>query len=162
MELLNRLKQATPMKIVMLLTYNSSQFTDRIRSKKRQASGLHEFNVRCKALGIVCPTRHPQSNGMVERFNGTISKALHQTRVASSAHFKGTHMNYANTSNDQIPSGRSIRSRCSALEILARLTILFVEFTTSFISSIINMCRIPDDHKDAYETGLAENRTSPS
>ena len=24
------------------------------------------------------------------------------------------------------------------------------------------MCRIPDDHKDAYETGLAENRTSPS
>ena len=23
-------------------------------------------------------------------------------------------------------------------------------------------CRIPDDHKDAYETGLAENRTSPS
>ena len=26
----------------------------------------------------------------------------------------------------------------------------------------IAMCRIPDDHKDAYETGLAENRTSPS
>ena len=27
--------------------------------------------------------------------------------------------------------------------------------------ALIN-CRIPDDHKDAYETGLAENRTSPS
>ena len=26
----------------------------------------------------------------------------------------------------------------------------------------LNSCRIPDDHKDAYETGLAENRTSPS
>ena len=30
-------------------------------------------------------------------------------------------------------------------------------------NDLLNLrCRIPDDHKDAYETGLAENRTSPS
>ena len=30
------------------------------------------------------------------------------------------------------------------------------------LAKAANICRIPDDHKDAYETGLAENRTSPS
>ena len=99
-DFLSRLERAAPMKIVKLLTDNGSQFTDRSRNKKRQASGLHKFDVRCKALGIehrLCPPRHPQTNGMVERFNGRISEVLHQTRFASAAQLKATLVNYAKT-----------------------------------------------------------------
>ena len=35
-------------------------------------------------------------------------------------------------------------------------------WNTEFDATELATCRIPDDHKDAYETGLAENRTSPS
>lgn len=105
-DFLSRLERAAPMKIVRLLTDNGSQFTDRFRNKKRQAGGLHKFDVRCKALGIehrLCPPRHPQTNGMVERFNGRISEVLHQPHFASAAQLKATLMNYAKTYNHQIP-----------------------------------------------------------
>ena len=88
------------MKIVKLLTDNGSQFTDRFTSKKREPTGCHDFDVRCTELGIehcLCPPRHPQTNGMVERFNGRsfngrsfngrsfnrrISEVVKQTRFA--------------------------------------------------------------------------------
>ena len=76
------------MKITQLLTDNASQFTDRFTSKKREPSGKQKFDVRCNALGIehrLCPPRHPQTNGMVERFNGRISEVVSQTRFASAA-----------------------------------------------------------------------------
>ena len=105
-DFLSRLKRAAPMKIVKLLTDNGSQFTDRFRNKKRRASGIHKFDVRCKALDIehrLCPPRHPQTNGRVEHFNGRISEVLHQTRFASAAQLKATLMNYVKTYNHQIP-----------------------------------------------------------
>ena len=105
-DFLSRLKRAAPMKIVKLLTDNGSQFTDRLRNTKRRASGIHKFDVRCKALDIehrLCPPRHPQTNGRVERFNGRISEVLHQTRFASAAQLKATLMNYVKTYNHQIP-----------------------------------------------------------
>ena len=76
---LNRLYEAAPMKITKLLTDNGSQFTDRFTSKKREPSGKHKFDVRCKVLNIehrLCPPRHPQTNGMVERFNGRLSELV--------------------------------------------------------------------------------------
>lgn len=105
-DFLNRLEQAAPMKIIKLLTDNGSQFTDRFTSKKREPSGRHKFDVRCKALGIehrLCPPRHPQTNGMVERFNGRISEVLHQTRFASAAQLEATLKNYVKAYNHQIP-----------------------------------------------------------
>jgi len=103
---LERLHEAAPMKITRVLTDNGSQFTDRFTSKKREPSGKHKFDVRCKALRIehrLCPPRHPQTNGMVERFNGRISEVVNQTRFASAAELEATLDNYVKTYNHRIP-----------------------------------------------------------
>ena len=105
-DFLERLHEATPMKITKLLTDNGSQFTDRFTSKKREPTGRHKFDVRCKALHIehrLCPPRHPQTNGMVERFNGRISEVVSQTRFASAAELEATLDNYVKTYNHRIP-----------------------------------------------------------
>jgi transposase InsO family protein len=105
-DFLNRLEQAAPMKIVKLLTDNGSQFTDRFTSKKREPSGQHKFDVRCRALNIehrLCPPRHPQTNGMVERFNARISEVVNQTRFASAADLEATLNQYVKTYNHLIP-----------------------------------------------------------
>ena len=45
----------------------------------------------------------------------------------------------------------------------AKTTLLFILACIAIeVGAATLKCRIPDDHKDAYETGLAENRTSPS
>jgi transposase InsO family protein len=105
-DFLNRLEQTAPMRIIKLLTDNGSQFTDRFTSKKREPTGRHKFDVRCKALNIehrLCPPRHPQTNGMVERFNGRISEVVSQTRFASAAELEATLLSYTKTYNHLIP-----------------------------------------------------------
>jgi transposase InsO family protein len=85
-DFLNRLERAAPMKIVKLLTDNGSQFTDRFTRKKREPTGRHVFDVRCAALNIehrLSPPRHPQTNGMVERFNGRISEVEPIPKITS-------------------------------------------------------------------------------
>ena len=94
------------MGITKLLTDNGSQFTDRFTSKRREPTGKHKFDVRCKALGIehrLCPPRHPQTNGMVERSNGRIGEGVSQTRFASAAELEITLTCYVKTYNHQIP-----------------------------------------------------------
>ena len=105
-DFLNRLERAAPMKIVRLLTDNGSQFTDRFTSKKREPTEHHAFDIRCAALNIeyrLCPPRHPQTNGMVERFNGRISEVVSQTRFTSAAELETTLERYVKTYNQQIP-----------------------------------------------------------
>ena len=76
---------ACPVKIVKLLTDNGSQFTDRFttKGKNREPSGRHLFDRLCKQFDIehrLIPPRHPQTNGMVERFN-EIGRASCRERV---------------------------------------------------------------------------------
>ncbi len=63
-----------------ILTDNGKEFTDRLfASRKRDASGHHVFDQLCTALGIehrLTTVRHPQTNGMLERFNGRIAEIL--------------------------------------------------------------------------------------
>jgi transposase InsO family protein len=103
---LERLPEAAPVKITKLLTDNGSQFTDRFTRKKREPSGKHKFDVRCKGLHIehrLRPPRHPQTNGMVERFNGRISAVVSQTRFASAAQLEATLDHDAKTYKHRIP-----------------------------------------------------------
>ena len=103
---LERLHEAAPMKITRLLTDNGSQFIDRFTSKKREPSGRHKFDVRCKAArhrAPLVPPRHPQTNGMVERFNRRVSELVSQTRFTSAAELEATLYSYVNTYNHRIP-----------------------------------------------------------
>ena len=105
-DFLRRLKRVAPMRIKTILTDNGSQFTDRFTNKSRTPSGQHVFDLACVSLGIehrLCPPRHPQTNGMVERFNGRISDLVNQTRFASAAELEATLTHYLSTYNHLIP-----------------------------------------------------------
>ncbi|WP_291067533.1 integrase core domain-containing protein, partial [Hydrogenophaga sp.] len=85
---------------------NGTQSTDRFTSKNKQPTGKHVFDKQCQDLNIehrLAPPRHPQTNGMVERFNGRISELVQQTRFASAAELDATLNNYMFTYNHHIP-----------------------------------------------------------
>ena len=103
---LRSLIKAAPMKITKILTDNGSQFTDRFTARTKVPSGKHLFDRECATLGIehrLAPPRHPQTNGMVERFNGRIAEVIKQTRFKSSAELQATLENYTATYNHRIP-----------------------------------------------------------
>ena len=105
-DFLRRLHTAAPMKIIKLLTDNGRQFTDRFTSQRKTPSGTHAFDLACQTLGIehrLIPPRHPQTHGMVERFNGRISEVLATTRFVSGEELKTTINRYAVLSNHHIP-----------------------------------------------------------
>ena len=90
----------------MTLTDNGSQFTDRFTSTTKSSTGKHELDLVCKEFDIehrLIRPRHPQTNGMVERFNGRISEIVNQTRFTSEAELEDTLMHYLSTYNHLIP-----------------------------------------------------------
>jgi len=105
-DFLRRLAQAAPMRISNVLTDNGSQFTDRFTSKTKTPTGRHVFDRTCALLDIehrLCPPRHPQTNGLVERFNGRIAEIVKQTRFATAAELQTTLQHYLATYNHRIP-----------------------------------------------------------
>ena len=112
-DFLRRLKIASPIKLTKILTDNGSQFTDRFSMKDKTPSGQHAFDKVCAGMDIehrLAPPRHPQTNGMVERFNGRISELLKQTRFDSRADLETTLLNYLKLYNHYIPQ-RAIGSK---------------------------------------------------
>ena len=105
-DFLRRLHAAAPMKIVKLLTDNGSQFTDRFTSKTKEPTGHHAFDRECALFGIehrLIKPRHPQTNGMVERFNGRISDILATTRFRSRDDLQTTITRYEKLYNEHLP-----------------------------------------------------------
>ena len=105
-DFLRRLKLASPIKISKILTENGSQLTDRFATKDKKPSCQHAFDVACAALPAehcLAPPRHPQTNGMVERFNSRINELLQLTRFDSHADLQTTLMNYLKLYNHHIP-----------------------------------------------------------
>jgi transposase InsO family protein len=95
------------MKITRVLTDNGKAFTDRLFGlRKRAATGQHEFASLCADLGIkhrLTPPMRPQTNGMVERFNGRIEDVLHSHRFQSGDDLEQTILRYVTLYNQQLP-----------------------------------------------------------
>lgn len=84
---LQHVHQRAPFRIKTLLTDNGKTFTDRFTSGgERQPSGRHKVDRFCRQHGIdhrLIPPYRPQTNGMVERFNGRVSDVLNTHRFDS-------------------------------------------------------------------------------
>lgn len=104
---LRDLSRACPIRIAKILTGNGKEFSDRLfASRARAASGTHEFDQICAALGIehrLTPPKSPPTNGMVERFNGRIADALKINRFDSALDLKQTLIRYVALYNTQLP-----------------------------------------------------------
>jgi len=104
---LRDLERACPIRIRTVLTDNGKEFTDRLFGlRKRAATGKHEFDQLCTDLGIehrLAPPQHPQTNGMVERFNGRIEEVLQSHHFRSGEELETTLHRYVSLYNQQLP-----------------------------------------------------------
>lgn len=104
---LRDLERACPIRIRTILTDNGKEFTDRLFGlRKRAATGKHDFDRLCAELRIehrLAPPMHPQTNGMVERFNGRIEDVLQSHRFRSGEPLEQTILRYVRLYNGQLP-----------------------------------------------------------
>jgi transposase InsO family protein len=95
-----------------VLTDNGKEFTDRLFGlRKRAATGKHEFDLLCAGLGIehrLAPPQHPQTNGMVERFNGRIEEVLQSHHFRSGEELETTLHRYVALYNQQLPQSAPV------------------------------------------------------
>ncbi|MDZ7811331.1 MAG: IS481 family transposase [Arhodomonas sp.] len=103
---LKRLREKAPFHLHTLLTDNDLAFTDRFTQKDRQPSGQHAFDRLSTRYGIahrLTPPRHPQTNGMVERFNGRIAEILRTTHFDAGVDLDSMLWHYNRLYNHHIP-----------------------------------------------------------
>ncbi|CAB4243185.1 protein of unknown function [Methylacidimicrobium sp. AP8] len=95
------------MKIRTILTDNGKEFTDQVFGQEpKDATGSHEFDALCQALGIehrLTKPKSPRTNGMVERFNGRLAQILRTHHFQSSLDLKTTLHRYAWLYNEHHP-----------------------------------------------------------
>lgn len=127
-----------PATVHTIVTDNGSEFTDRFggarwrRREKCEATGRHPFDLVCTTNNIdhrLIKPHHPQTNGMVERFNRRLADALRsKSNVATNAgRNKFLTNDERNTFIENIVYNyNSTRLRClhwkSPIQILANLT----------------------------------------
>ena len=116
---LRDLERACPMRIRTILTKRAmsaigpvamasgKEFTDRLFGlRKRSPTGKHEFDQLCSDLGIehrLALPAHPQTNGMVERFNGRIEEVMQSHHFRSGEELETTLHRYVALYNQQLP-----------------------------------------------------------
>nr|BAL54747.1 transposase [uncultured beta proteobacterium] len=96
-----------PFVVRTVLTDNGKEFSDRFSSAgERQPTGRQPFDRLCGEKRIthrLIQPRHPQTNGMVERFNGCITEILRSERFVSAADLQETLTRYLWAYNHRIP-----------------------------------------------------------
>lgn len=105
-EFLQELTQAFPGTIHTILTDNGKEFTDRFTpAGERTPTGNHPFDQQCAMNNIehrLTKPFSPQTNGMVERFNGMIQRVIDTTRFHSAKELHHTLINYCHQYNHHI------------------------------------------------------------
>ena len=95
-----------PVEVKTILTDNGKEFTDRFCANgERQPTGDHVFDKMCDSLQVehrLIPPKHPQTNGMVERFNGRISQVVKSTYFACAEEMETTLTRYLTTYNHHV------------------------------------------------------------
>ncbi len=103
---LNHLLAKAPFKIRTMLTDNGKAFTDRFTSGgERKPTGRHKVDQLCQSNDIehrLIRPGYPQTNGMVERFNGRIADVLRSKRYDSSEDLESTLKRYCYLYNQHI------------------------------------------------------------
>jgi len=88
-------------------TCYGKEFTDRLFDlRRRAATGHHDFDRLCADLDIehrLAPPMRPQTNGMVERFNGRIEDILQSHRFRSGEDLEQPILRYVRLYNSQLP-----------------------------------------------------------
>jgi transposase InsO family protein len=104
---LKRLIDKAPFNISKVLTDNGKEFTDRFcATGEREPTGNHPFDQVCADHDIdhrLIKAKKPQTNGMIERFNGRIADVLATTRFDSSQSLSETITRYVKVYNQHIP-----------------------------------------------------------
>ena len=104
---LKRLIDKAPFTINKLLTDNGKEFTDRFcATGERHPTGAHAFDRVCSDNRIehrLIKPRTPQTNGMIERFNGRIADVLRTHRFDSTASLQTTLKRFVYLYNHHIP-----------------------------------------------------------
>ncbi len=95
------------MRITRVSTDDGRAFADRLFGlRKRAATGTHEFDRLCAHPGIerrLAPPMHPQTNGMVERFDGRIEDILQSHRSHGGEDLEQTILRYVRFHDGQLP-----------------------------------------------------------
>jgi len=104
---LSAVAKAAPMRLRTLITDNGREFTDSAFGQwAKDASDKHGFDALCRALGIehrFTNSKHPQTNDMVERFNGRIAQPLNTHYFHSAKDLAQTHHRFVWLYNHRIP-----------------------------------------------------------
>lgn len=104
---LKNLLNKAPFHVRIVLTDNGKEFTDRFTAQgEREPTGEHAFDQVCTTTAIehrlIKPGR-PQTNGMVERFNGRISTLLKEHRFDGRQELADALARYERVYNQHIP-----------------------------------------------------------
>ena len=165
---LRDLERASPIRIRTVLTDNGKEFTDRLFGlRKRAATGEHEFDKLCAELGIehrLTPPKSPQTNGMVERFNGRIEEVLQSHHFRSGEELEATLHRYVWLYNQQLPqSALGSRSPLQAMKDWHKLKPELFKKRPYYLpgcdSYLTHFCAI-GSHKLAH-VGLSAEETAP-
>lgn len=152
---LAHLLAAAPFKITTILTDNGKEFTDRFcATGERDPTGKHAFDRQCAAHAIqhrLIRPHHPQTNGMIERFNGRIAEVLATNRFRSGEHLADTLQRYVSLYNGYIPQ-RAL-GHVSPHEALQQW---FQKQPDLFISRVNNLPGL-----DTYDFGIGPSKMPP-
>ena len=103
---LTNLRTKAQFTVTTVLTDNDLAFTDRFSQPAHQPSGAHVFDRACAQAAIehrLTPPRRPQTNGLVERFNGRIAEILNTTHFDAAADLESMLWHYNRLYNHHIP-----------------------------------------------------------